>query len=337
MDDSRLVEVLRGTVPATDAAARDRARLRLQASITAAGPRPAPSSNQPSPPASRRVRWPFAAAAALLALAILLFAALLPPGGVGPTPGTAAEIRRLGSVAARQEPVSLTPSEYLYQRREVQTREVRTLLSSGSSYALDIRATVESWLAENGSGRVVTTYTSVSFASDQDALAWKEAGRPPIHQAGEVIAEPYARSGLPYYRVEDLPTDPAALRDALLNGQAIDAAPGDFNLLSTIGTLLSQQNLSSDLRQALFDVAASIPNVDLERDVADPLQREAVAIKYSDDAGTTRLYFDPTDATLLSRSESIPAEGGRPATEDWQAFLEAAPVDRLGRSPSDGN
>jgi hypothetical protein len=273
------------------------------------------------------------AAAVFLALAALLVQAILPPGRVGPTSGAAAEIRHLGTLAAQQEPLIPGPSDFVYQRIEVQTQQVTHLLSSGSSFTLDMRTTVESWLGPDGSGRVETTYQSVSFASDEDRAAWLENGKPEIPRTGDVIPEPYARSGLAYYPVEDLPSDPGALHTALTDGSVIEPAPGDLNLLSTVGTILSQEDVSSDLRHALFEVAASIPTVGVEHDVLDPLGREAIAVSFVDDAGTTRLFFDPADARFLGRSETFAPEGGLPGAIDWRAYVARGVVAELGRRP----
>jgi hypothetical protein len=226
------------------------------------------------------------------------------------------------------------PSDYVYQRMEAQTQQVTHLLTSGSSYALDVHATVESWLAPDGSGRVVTTYTSVSFASDQDRALWEESGKRAIPTTGDVAEESYRQSGLPYYPIDTLPTDPTALRTALNDGSVIERASGDLNLLSTIGTLLSQEDVPSDLRHALFEVAATIPTVGVEHDVLDPIGREAVAVSFVDDAGTTRLFFDPSDATFLGRSETfVPASGG-PGVIDWRAYVARGVVSDLGERPA---
>jgi hypothetical protein len=153
---------------------------------------------------------------------------------------------------------------------------------------------------------------------------------PSIPKAGEVDWTPYGKSDLPYYPVQGLPTDPDALRTALTDGSVIEAAPGDLNLLSTIGTLLSQEEVPSDLRHALFEVAASIPMVGVELDVLDPLGRAAVVISFSDDSGTTRLYFDPDDARFLGRSESLSASGEFSSVVSWRAYLARGVVSDIG-------
>ena len=174
MDSAYLEGLLRGDVSATDTDARERARLRLRAAI-------AEESLPLRPPHQRRRRWVLAAASASLALVLLLVEALL-PGGAGPPRGAASEIRQLGTLAARQEPLPVGPSDFIYQRMEVQRQQITQLLTSGSSFTLDIRANIESWLATDGSGKVLTTYETVSFASDEDRAVWEQAGKPEMRQ-----------------------------------------------------------------------------------------------------------------------------------------------------------
>jgi hypothetical protein len=326
MDNARLEDQLRGDVSATDIDARERARLRLRFAIA--------DERVPLRPSHpRRRRWVLAAAAALMALALLLVEALLPPGGAGPPRGAASEIRRLGTLAARQEPLLAGPSDFIYQRLEVEIQQITHFLTSGSSFTLDIRANIESWLATDGSGKVITTYESVSFASDRDEAAWEQAGRPAIVKAGDVISEPYRKSGLFYFPVEQLPTEPAELRNTLENWPQIEATPDDSNLLSIIGTVLSQEDLPSDLRHALFEVAASIPGVAVEHGVLDPVGRESVAVSLVDGADTTRLYFDPIDARFLGMSETIAPEGARPGAVDSRAYVARGVVSEVGDRP----
>lgn len=327
MDSAGLEDLLRGDVPATDAAARDRARLRLMAVMVDEPRQAAPAPKMKHP-------WLLPAVAACMALALLLVEIVLPPGGGGPSESAAAEIRRLGDLASRQAPLPAGRAEFVYQQMEVQTREFNTGVTSSSSFALDVRTNVESWLAPDGSGRVETRYEAVSFASDQDRVAWEMAGKPSIPVAGELVVEPYDESGLPHYAVRGLPTDPIDLRSELLDGSVIEPAPGDLNLLSTIGTLLSQEDVPSDLRGALFDVAASIPNVIVEHDLLDPMGRHAVAVRFDDESGTTRLYFDPADARFLGRSETFPSEGYRAGVVDWRVFTARGVAVDAGKRPS---
>lgn len=326
MAENRIEDFLRGDVFPRDPAARDRARVRLWTAIRAeeTGDRP-----------TFRRRWRIVTvAAALAALAILILQVALPPGGVGPTLGAAAEIRQLGRVAATQEPMSLRASDFIYSRTREVRREAITRLTEEIAFSLDITATRQTWLAADGSGQAVMQVEDVDFSSATDRDVWEAAGAPPIVADGDSDTEDYGRGELPVYAVENLPADPQALREALASGDVITPAEGDLNLLLTIGIVLGQQDLPGDVRQALFEVAATIQGITVEHDVSDLAGREAIALTLVDASSTSRLFFDPVDAHFLGQSETFPSGGDRPAFTDWRVYLETALVDDIGDRPS---
>jgi hypothetical protein len=151
-------------------------------------------------------------------------------------------------------------------------------------------------------------------------------GGPPTEQA-------YQAGGLKYYEVDRLPTEPGALQDALAAGHVIDEALGEANRLSTIGTLLAQGDASAELRQALFEVAASIPGVVVDRQATDPLERPAISVSVSDPSGETRLFVDPADAALLGTLRSHPTTDEGPGPTDWFAYSEWGVVSKVGEKP----
>jgi hypothetical protein len=113
----------------------------------------------------------------------------------------------------------------------------------------------------------------------------------------------------------------------------IESSPDDPSLLSIIGTVLSQEDLPSELRHALFEVAASIPSVTVEHGALDPLGRTSVAVSLVDGLDTTRLYFDPSDGRFLGQSETIAAEGAQPEAVDWRAYVARGVVSEVGNRP----
>lgn len=325
MTSDRIEDLLRGDMPAQDRVAQERARVRLRAAI---------ALEETRPPVRRSPRLAALAAASLVAaVVLLLLQLLLPLGPAGPQLSAAAEIRQLGKLSSQQASFQIGASDHLYRREEQVRQERNVAIWASSEYSLRIYAVVESWIAHDGSGRTRTSYQSVDFASEEDRQAWQAAGSPELPSIGEPIDEDYAGGGLPFYAVDELPTEPAALRHALSEGRVIAAAPGDVNLLSTIGTLLAQGNASQDLRQALFEVAARIDGVAVDHQATDPIGRAAVAVSVSDPSGETRLYFDPIDASLLGSIRSHPADSGSAGTE-WHAYLESGVVSAIGDQPS---
>jgi hypothetical protein len=155
-----------------------------------------------------------------------------------------------------------------------------------------------------------------------------------LPEIGLTKTEPYSSKGLPYYKVDTLPTDPTELRIALEKGDVIETGQGDANLLVAIGILLSQDTLSPELRAALFELAASIPSVSVEYGVKDFVGRPAVSVMASDGSVDTKLFFDQVDARLLGYSVDTPPAEGRPAFTDSTVYLDFGIVSKIGERPA---
>jgi hypothetical protein len=320
----QIEELLRGGVPSEDPFAKERARIRLRALMM-------PDEKRPG--IRRRSRLAaFAAASLAVAVVLLVLQLLLPIGPAGPQLSAAAEIRQLGRISTNQARVEMGSSDVMYHRYDEAHREESVSTTSGTKFAIDVQVEIETWVASDGSGRTVTTYQDVAFPTLSDHEGWEQAGSTPA--VGDVVPQRASAGDLPLYHVDKLPTDPSALLGALNDGSVIEPAPGDINVLSTIGTLLAQQDLPDDLRQALFDVAASLPGVAVERDVQDHGGRPAVAVSVTDGSTRTRLFFDPSDASFLGRDITYPSDGDRPGAIEWRAYLDSGIVSAIGERPS---
>jgi hypothetical protein len=273
------------------------------------------------------------ATASAIAAALLIVQLLLPPGPAGPRLSAAAEIKNLGEIAARRSTVSAAPNEFVYQRYEESRPQSGTPIS-GSVFYYNVQVLVETWSAADGSGYRETTYKQVVFASPLDRENWENAGSPSLVPTEPIDRESEGPGSLAVYGVESLPTDPDALRSAILDGTVIVPGSGSRDLLATIGTLLAQEDLPSELRQALFEVASSISGVTVEHDVLDPRGRPAVVVSAADGPTATRLFFDPADATLLGREITHAADGVHPGSIEARAYLESGLVSKVGERPS---
>jgi hypothetical protein len=322
----RIEELLRGDVPAEDPAAKERARARLRTTI---------GLEHVRPPVRGRPRLAvFTAASLAAAVVLLVLQLLLPVGPAGPRLSTAAEIRQLGTLSSQQTSLEVNNSEYLYRREEEDGPEGHIFVGLNIEYTLRIHAIVERWIASDGAGQTRISYQSVDFASPEDRQGWQAAGSPEFPVIGTPIQEDYTKGGLPIYAVDELPTEPAALEEALSEGLVIDEAPGDANRLSTIGTLLAQGNASPDLRQALFEVAAGIPGVVVDQQATDPIGRGAVSVSVTDPSGETLLFFDPIDASLLGTLRSHPVTDEGPGSTEWHAYQAWGVASSVGERPS---
>jgi hypothetical protein len=311
MNHNRIEELLRGDVPSTDAAARERLRRRLQATIDreiAARPR-------------RRPVLAFVAAVASIAVGLLFLQVLLPPGSVGPDTSAAREIRSLGLLSAQQPVMAAGPTDLVYRRY----REVR-LVAGGSTreeYQVAERVSVESWFASDGSGRRETTFEDVGFVTPEDRKTWQATDQYPLHEVGSEKSEVFMPGELPVYLVEELPADPAELLKVLQDDTVIVSPEGGDSLFSTIGALLTQQNLATEVRLALFEVTAALPGVTVDEEARDPLGRPAIVVGSTVDGRDAQLFFDPADGVFLGHSEEIPAHDGHATFTEWRAYIDS--------------
>lgn len=324
MTHDQIEELLRGDIRIVDPDAQERARSRLRATIAEETER---SSRR------RRSRWAVFAAASAVAAGLLVLQLLLPPGPAGPGVSIAEQVRHLGELSAERPVLAAGPSEFTYQRYEESRPESGTTMS-GVSFFYEVQVIVETWSAADGSGYKETTYERVRFVSPLDEQNWKESGSLPLIPPDPVERESSKPGSLAVYAVDDLPTDPEALSSVITDGSVIVPGVGRRNLLSTIGTLLSQENLPGDLRQALFEVASSIPGVAVEHDVLDPHGRPAVTVTASDGPTQTRLFFDPTDARFLGSEVTYPPQDEHLGQTETRAYLESAVVSEIGERPS---
>jgi hypothetical protein len=132
--------------------------------------------------------------------------------------------------------------------------------------------------------------------------------------------------GLTWQDLEALPTDPGEL-GALLREKVAGHDSGEDNeLWESVTGLLTNSPASPALRRALWQVAATIPDVELIGSATDSIGRHGTAIERNQlDAGWFRVVhiINPTDGTLLE-TRDIDADGT--IVYRWTA-LEQGPSD----------
>ncbi len=272
---------------------------------------------------AKRVGLPAAGALVLAAVVVLLLALLTGP--VGPlTSKASAALTRLAAQAAAVPPVtSLAPGQYFYTETESPTYEI----AAGSSpptpanpdYHEYLNGSVQTWVAADGSGRrVTTTDPTPHFFTPADEKTWQESGSSPAavppDQLTEVDQYGPGTAGevngpLPLYDVSTLPTDPAALSTVLGNENTdrtslgtLPAGIKSLDFVSQCGSpacslferavgLLQGPDIgeTSALRQALFEVLASVPGVQLLGMTTDHAGQNGLGLQLVDTeaAGTT--------------------------------------------------
>ncbi len=258
----------------------------------------------------RRVRRAsvLAPVVAIVAAAAVLAPTVLPGGHR--TSAAAATLHRLAAVAARQPDVSVGPGQYVYSRYKgrYQTCDGDT----GACVWEDVDR--ETWVAPEGSGRIRET---------RGSMTWSEEFVP-----GELNADDLSK----------VPTDRDALR-AFIEERASKAdQPLDYEMFVVVGDLLRESFSSPvvfespELRSALFDVAASLPGVELLGNTTDEIGRPGVGVGYTHRGVRYELIFDPATSAFLGERD-VQADGGTTVPGSWASYLESGIVDGTNERP----
>jgi hypothetical protein len=301
----------------------ERLRAELNTMIEAVTRRPSMSTIGKSRRLTPRFRIALGAAAAAL---IALF--LLPSGSGGPQPAAASELHHLAAVAAGQ-PATLPPAfgQFAYTDSEEGNEQCTSTLtptsttvpagSSGSAAATN-SATIgasrdycvllpehrQIWIGADYSGRLLETFGAPQFFSPADEAAWQTAGSPlDADRDFDVTFGPHALAdGPPNFA--DLPTNPVELAKMIADREVEGGPPGPAEDFTQIGDLLRETDASPALRSALYQVAATIPGIELLGSVADHAGTVAIGVAYSSNGVRNELFFDPSTSALVGE-ESV--------------------------------
>jgi hypothetical protein len=255
---------------------------------------------------------PVAAAAAVLIVA----AVGLWPGddGGSASPDAASALESAAAVAAA-ESAPANAGEFAYSR----VRQI-TVATVGDPppYSYYLPATIESWVAPDGSGRVRETRLPIEWPGPRDKDRWRESGdlenlSSDDHPTTDRTYGPGELNGPPYEAelppVRDLPTNPNELARVLEEERNESSASVPLNAkMFEYGTsVLLDPGASPEVRGAAYEVLAGIEGVELLGDARDPLERPGVevAIETSYSGGPERysLIYDPKSARALAYTE----------------------------------
>ena len=345
MDELDLIRGFRQDVPAPSRAARERAVRELRAA--SGGPR------RPR----LRIALPAAGAAAAAGVAAVL-ALGSSDGGLTPEASAAERLREAASVAERQpDPRAIGPGQFWYQR-SIEAY----LTTTGGVPADDPSATEhpfsliqphirEQWIGRDGGGRVRTRLRGEPrFPGPRDRERWQAAGSPDL--GGEMdlplVNEDAPPPGAPgfslgqeaisYEQLLDLPTDADRLYERLRQAAERGGSGPDDELFTIVGDLLRGAPIPSDLRGALYRVAARVPGIRAVGEVRDAAGRRGVGIGRDNQGVRSVLIFDPATAELLGEQNVLLERGdyvdAAPGTVTGEAaYLEAGVVDSTRERP----
>jgi hypothetical protein len=263
-----------------------------------------------------------------VAAAVILLVVLLPASGGPFSSKASAALTRLAAQAATAPPSSLGAGQYAYTEVE---RPVMTSVGSeqpgGPSITEYFTGTVQTWVAADGSGRqVTTTDPTPDFYTAADRAAWVAEGSPPgvILPSQLITVQVFGpntasevNGPIPLYNVTGLPTEPTTLSQLLDNenpgAQSLGTLPAgikslDFasscdtaacTLFERAAALLQGPDIGATpaLRQALFQVLATVPGVELLGTTADPTGQSGIRLALVEHrpAGTTVIECRASD------------------------------------------
>lgn len=244
-----------------------------------------------------------------LGAALVVLGLVVVPGTNQPPSAAAATFTRLSLTAATM-PTTLGPGQYYYTEVEGPTNVVGVGTSPGHSFDEYLDGTVQTWVAADGSGRVVTTTDPTPrFPTAADQAAWVAAGSPPApvppsqltttQQLGPNTGSE-VNGPIPLYDVSGLPTSPTVLAQVLSNGEKsgnnVASLPKGISSLDYISNCDTQScalferavsllqgpdmGVTPALRAALYQVLATVPGVTLLGPTTDPHDRTGIGVAY---------------------------------------------------------
>jgi hypothetical protein len=284
--------------PETDAPAKARARARLDVAIE--GERTASARQSP---------WKWGAVAAAI-VAVAVTTSFLVRGAENRSPGSPA-LLQLAAVASTQPPPAVPAGSFVYTLSRVRTTSTGSDVLTDETQTVVVSTRRETWIATDGSGLILE--------------------HPLEPGSGGAKRIPQGPGELRFPSLDQFPTEPGALLDAIMEPGFLDEPDDDFEVLSGIGALLRDAYVDPAHRKALFLIVERIEDVDVIEDHRDPLGRLGTALSIRDGGRSVTLVFEPRTSQLLEERQTY--EDG---TFLEVTYLETAIVGAIGERPGEG-
>lgn len=220
--------------------------------------------------------------------------------------------------------------------------ETRTSASSSPSGRVYPTTTRTEWLGRNKWFQVTAGNDAVGeFTGPANGWAltpdghWLSTPGHHVAQPGRteqtswyVGSSPVPEKTVTWDELKTLPTEPKALRAKLLGDATGPQA--ELGLFNGIDALLADAPAGPQLRAALYEVLAGIPDVHLVGRAEDSTGRTGTAVELKAGAGSSRVIVDPKTSQLLETVTVTATEGvtGRTRT----TYLSAGPADEAPRT-----
>jgi hypothetical protein len=304
------------TLPSADAA-RITSELQTPGEEHRRIPRPARHRSMPiwhfRPTKRRLVPGVTVAGAAVLAWVLVI--SPLFTGGQGASAAAARVLRAASHTASVQPAHSLQAGDYAYTKSEGAYFD-ETSPPNGEVWGALVRTRREIWIAQDGSGRIRQVSDTPVFLSPNDRLRWEAAGAPPLSglsasgtydrmfAAGRLYA-PLDVDGLHQGELLRMANNPDGLGAAIRALAAQNSNPLGWEMLTIVGDILAESAAPPKLRASLYQVAASIPGIELVGTIRDRAGRTGIAVAANRHDLRLELIFDPTTSALLAKQETL--------------------------------
>ena len=139
------------------------------------------------------------------------------------------------------------------------------------------------------------------------------------------------------FHTPDVPKDEAGLR-AFIEATAAGGPDEEYRMFIVVGDLLRQAVYRADLydsstsaaRSTLFEVASTLPGVELLGTTPRQRGRSGVAVGYTSNGTRHDLIFNPETSALIAERD-VAVDSGE--VTNWTVFLASQPVPELGETP----
>jgi hypothetical protein len=246
--------------------------------------------------------------------------------GVGhePDASASAALRSAAAKLAAAPAPELGPGQYWYVESRGTTLSSMVTSKDGSGPGINALMTTvhKEWIGRDGSGRIVRTDTDPRFVTPGDRQRWLDAGSPSLGDDSvidemEPVGElrfPFGEHSLTYEQLRALPADADVLGKLIQAAAVQNSRSRAWEELDLIGELLRNSPLSPAQGAALYQVAASLPGIELVEDARDSSGRPGVGIAVTDGGLRQELILDPQTGVLLGdievAAEDINVPGG---------------------------
>jgi hypothetical protein len=293
-----------------------------------------------TPTRSRKRLVPAFVMAAAGVMAWVLVVSPLVTGGSGANAAAIRVLRAAAHTASLQPLHVLQRGQYAYTKSEGAYFD--EVSSPNGTWGALVRTTREIWVTTDGAGRIRQVSQPPVFLAPGDRSRWEAASAPPLTQlsgsetydrqfsAGQ-LSPPLDIDGLHARDLLGHADDPDALGAAIRAIAEKNSNPLGWEMLTIVGDILRESTAPPRLRASLYQVAATIPDIELVGTVEDHAGRLGTAVAASRDDQRLELIFDPTTSALLAEEtslrHSVPDTSAPPGTViDYTLYIQSGVV-----------